>query len=80
MYICALFISGPKYVIYGVKWGKTALFWIAVLSTLLSCEKQWWVGLCAANARVAGWIPDLETKIPYAAWCGQKIKKINKLI
>ena len=39
-----------------------------------------WVGLCAANARVAGWIPDLETKIPYAAWCGQKIKKINKLI
>lgn len=30
MYICAVFISGPKYVIYRVKWGKTALFWIAV--------------------------------------------------
>ena len=36
-----LYFSGPKYVIYRVKWGKTALFWIAGLSTLFSCEKQW---------------------------------------
>ena len=31
-----------------------------------------WLGLHASIAGATGWIPGRRTKIPYAAWCGQK--------
>ena len=35
---------------------------------------------CASNAERAGFISGLQTKIPHAVWCGQKISKIlNKI-
>ena len=35
---------------------------------------------CASNAECAGFISGLQTKIPHAVWCGQKISKIlNKI-
>ena len=33
-----------------------------------------WLRLCASNARGTGSIPGWGTKIPHAAWHGQKIK------
>ena len=35
----------------------------------------WWLGLRAFNARGMGLIPGQGTKIPHAAWCGQKKTK-----
>ena len=31
-----------------------------------------WLGLCAFTAEGPGFIPGQGTKIPQAAWCGQK--------
>ena len=33
--------------------------------------------LCASTAGSAGSIPGRGTKVPHAAWCGQKVKKEN---
>ena len=35
-----------------------------------------WLRLCASIARGTGSIPGQGTKIPYAAWCGQKNPQI----
>ena len=37
-----------------------------------------WLRLCASNAGATRSIPGQGTKIPHAAWSGQKIKQINK--
>ena len=34
-----------------------------------------WLRLCGFNAGGTGSIPSWETKIPHAAWYGQKVKK-----
>ena len=38
-----------------------------------------WLRLHAANAGGTGSIPGGGTKIPHAAWCGQKVKKKKKV-
>ena len=37
-----------------------------------------WLGLCAFTAEGVGSIPSQGTKIPQAAWCSQKQKKIEE--
>ena len=39
-----------------------------------------WLRLYTSNAEAVGSIPGQETKIPHAAWCGQKKKKKTPLI
>ena len=36
-----------------------------------------WLRLHASTAGGAGWIPGQGTKIPHAAWCSQKKKKVT---
>ena len=37
-----------------------------------------WLGLCAFTAKGVGSIPGQGTKIPQAAWCGQKKDTVHK--
>ena len=43
-----------------------------IIGTSLAVQ---WLGLLASTAGCTGLIPDRGTKIPQAAWCGQKKKK-----